>query len=81
MPAETVQGKSRYRFLLLFILIKQEDELAPALKRECRERLLVLFGNIFLVWFENRTLLKCKSQSVGTMQTQDCYTWSWSYKS
>ena len=70
MPAETVQGKSRHRFLLLFILIKQEDELAPALKRECRERLLVLFGNRFLVWFENRTLLKCNTWTYFTFERE-----------
>ena len=49
--AETVQGKSRERFLVLFGLIKQDQELAPALQRQSKEGaeiFLVLFGNIFL---------------------------------
>ena len=60
---ETVQGKSRERFLVLFELIEQDQELAAALQRESREEAdrdsWSCLGNRFLVLFENRTLLKC----------------------
>ena len=35
--AETVQGKSRERFLVLFGLIEQDHEQAPELQRQSRE--------------------------------------------
>ena len=43
-PAETVQGK---RFLVLFGLIKQDQEVAPALQRQSREGAEMFPG---LVW-------------------------------
>ena len=36
--AETVQGKSRQRFPVLFGLIEQDQERAPALQRQSREK-------------------------------------------
>ena len=46
-PEETVQGKSRQRYLVLFGLIKQDQEVAPALQRQSREGAQMFPG---LVW-------------------------------
>ena len=57
--AEAVQSKIRDRFLVLFGLIEQDQELAPALQRQSKEKAEGDSRYCLGMVSSNRTSLKC----------------------